>query len=437
MSLASTLSQPFRRELPVLPAMNALTSSAHKILSRWPDVVAEPPEADRERLVRDMLDRVQRDRWEDTRMSLVSSAARAAFDIDRRDRPDLSDLREFYYREIRASSRSTFLGAMTSIYIGSYTPGAAHTRALATALTEAKDRIGARWRVLLERFPQLLDPVEAPIAVASAMQVMQDPWNELKAIGLRSPHGSGLMDHANLAYVKLLQPALHEREQLERLFAWLKPEGFSARAAGASEAIEAILQHWLNDQPPAGLLTFLTQSLVAFYGDPRVQRGGAWAGVRDDQLAIFMRWLTGENIRFFLDVVSAVEDSHMWEPRRRFWLGLHEQGRIDAAWVAFSDSAAKYARRIVSANGGQNTLSFGHQTAGGTRNSTSLLVLKIGRKIVVEGSHNYKIHVFRDTNTKAPKLYQRNYDCEIIRLTTGAEAKSHLGNWQGWVHERI
>ena len=61
-----------------------------------------------------------------------------------------------------------------------------------------------------------------------------------------------------------------------------------------------------------------------------------------------MRWLTGQNIRFFLDVVSHVETSHMWAPRRKFWLGLYEQRRIDAAWVAFSRKAAEFAAARLS-----------------------------------------------------------------------------------------
>ncbi len=83
------------------------------------------------------------------------------------------------------------------------------------------------------------------------------------------------------------------------------------------------------------------------------------------------------------------------------------------------------------------TLRYGLQTAGGSRLYTSLLILKIGSKILVEGSHNYKIHVFRASSPTAPVLYQARYDCEMIRLAAGAEAKSHNGDWQGWVLERI
>jgi hypothetical protein len=55
----------------------------------------------------------------------------------------------------------------------------------------------------------------------------------------------------------------------------------------------------------------------------------------------------------------------------------------------------------------------------------------------VEGSHNYKVHIFREIDLRAPKLYRPTYDCEKIRLIAGADAKMHLGNWQSWVLERI
>ncbi len=178
-------------------------------------------------------------------MSFVGQVARAAFDERRRRRPDLADLRRFYLDEIRASQRATFLGAMAAVYLESFDPGAPHTRELAEALSEVRDRLGARWRDLLAAIPEVFRPDAAPEAVARAMMAMPSPWVGLKALGLRSPHAPGLMDVAHLAYVARLEPSLATRDGLERLFAWLKPDGqATARSSGASEAIEAVLGHW-------------------------------------------------------------------------------------------------------------------------------------------------------------------------------------------------
>jgi hypothetical protein len=437
-----TLSKHFTRLMefnsPALPALNALVSRAERILNRWPDVVANPPEKDREALVQVMKARLEADDWTNARLSFVTSAARALFeDPERCERTELTALREFYFNEIRASTSQGFLGALFSIYMSSFVEGAAHPRELANALSTAKARLGARWQQLIEKVPEILDARIAASALASRMSGMATPWIGLKEIGVRNPHGPGIMNAAHLAYIKQIEPRLGSRLEVERLLDWLKPEGVEAKRTGAGEALSAMLGHWTRSDPPQDYLKYLTESFVGMYGDPRVLKGGVWSAVPEERMAVILRWLTGENIRFFLDVVSAVEDSHMWEPRRNFWLGLHTKGRIDAAWVALSDKGVLEARRRSAATGQRGTLSYGRQVAGGGRANTSLLILKIGRKIVVEGSHSYKVHIFDISNTKAPKLYEPRYDCEDIRLINGSLAQSHLGYWQGWVLEHI
>ncbi len=434
MSLSKALSQKRQFNSPALPSLNPLMSRTERIMARWPDVVANPPEKDREKLVAMVRDRLDRDEWKDTKLSLITSAGRALFDEERRDRPDLAELREFYYRETRASTRAGFLGGMFSIYMDSFDAAADNTHKLAGALAEVTDRLGARWRMLLEAIPEMLSPNVVADAVARKMISMDDLWTGLQKLGIHSPHAPGLMNAVHLAYLIQIEPHLDTRIEMKRLIEWLKPEGRETKSAGAGEAISALLGHWVDRTPPADDVRYLTENIIGIYGDPRVQRGGIWSAVPDHRLAVILRWLTGENIRFFLDVVSAVERSHMWEPRRKFWLGLHSRGRVDAAWVAFGDTAEQEAKQR---GGGRGTLSFGRQTAGGSRSDTSLLVLKIGRKIVVEGSHSYKVYIFDETDRRAPALYQWRYDCEQIRLIPGSKERKHAGDWQSWVMEQI
>lgn len=254
------------------------------------------------------------------------------------------------------------------------------------------------------------------------------------------------MAQAHLAFVGMMQPGLKHRGEMERLISWLKPERQEAKTSGAAVAIDALLGHWINHIPPLEDLTYLTENLISLYGDPRVSRGVAWNGVSEPSLAVMMRWLTGWNIRFFLDVVSAVEDSHMWEPRKKFWLGLHREGRIDAAWVAFSPRGAEEARRKTAGTKGNARPGYGNQIAAGSRLNTSLLILQIGRKIVIEGSHSYKVHIFDRAHPMCPKLYQPSYDCEEIRLIPQwhlqpppptTHVKAHQSGWEGWVLEHI
>lgn len=435
MSLLRRLETLRRFEMPPLPAPGRLRSAVERVHARWPEIIADPPETDRERLVAEMARRLRDDHWEGATLRLATAAARALFDQERRAKATLGSLRDFYYAETRASTNPSFLGAMFSVYLDSYEPGAPHTRALAQSLGGAKAGLGAH-AGLIRHLPDLLDPARAPDVVAARMMTMRDPWSELKAIGMPAPHAPGLMDHAHLAYVRRLEPGLSGRTERNRLFAWLRPDGHTARASGASEAITALLKPFEARDPSTEDATHLTEMLVGCYGDPRINPGGAWSGVPRSRLDTLLRWLTRRDISFFLDIVSRVEVSPMWEERRTFWLGLHEQGRIDAAWVALSGAGVKLARKLVAQSPGLSN-AFGEQTAGGGRSNTSLLILQVGNRIIVEGSHSYKVHIFSASQRTTPRLYQPTYDCEQIRLIPGSEARAHQGGWQNWVEERI
>ncbi|MCX5513010.1 hypothetical protein C3941_01995 [Kaistia algarum] len=434
-----SLSEVLRRHAPYQPrplsGLAPLAAAAERVLARWPDAVKEPPEKDRERLVQEMLRRLEQEDWRDVHTSFVTTAAVALFDNERRERPDLAKLRQFYLDEIIANDSASFRRAMVAVYIGSYVPRAAHTVALARSLSRVADALGGRWSVLLQAVPRLLDGVSAHEQVSQLMLSMPQPWSNLKSINLRSPHAPGLMTHAHLAFVKALAPDLAEPPAIDKLLNWLKPEGAQPKAEGASEAISALLMPWRTSDPPSDLRSELTTRITGLYGDPRTRgKEAPWNGVADDLVEHLSRWLTGENIRFFMDIVSDVETSHMWTPRRQFWMKLHQERRITSAWVALSDEGARLARQRAA---GRPGLKFGRQIAGGSRIRTCLLILKIGSKIVVEGSHNYKVHVFDESAAGRPKLYQDGYDCELIRSIRGAQAKMHLGDWQGWVRERI
>lgn len=422
-----------------LPSLTKLSTALKRIHDRWPNIVVKPQDRDREVLVQAMRQRLDHDDWSGATMSDVTSAAVALFDEERRARADLAALRQFYCAEVSCNNNASFLRSMFEVYVESYVPRAPHTIELARALSQSRNKIGGQWEKLITSFPECLDPNRAHAMLAERMVQMASPWNELRALGLRSPHAPGLMEYAHLRFVEHISPELHELVVMERLFGWLKPEGKQARVSGAAEAISALLAPWQIKAPSADVERYLTENLLLLYGDPRVRGENAnWSGVPSHLRAIIERWLTGENIRFFLDVVSAVEkdlaQNHMWPPRKKFWLDLHKQKRIDAAWVAFSAAGVEHARTSAAEN---KFLRFGKQTAGGTREKTSLLVLKIGGKIVIEGSHTYKVYVFRDDHPKAPKLYEKNYDCEEIRHIPGSWSTSHNGDWQGRVLEKI
>lgn len=158
-----------------LPGLNRLVSATDRIFSRWPDDVKTPPESDRERLVQEMRSRVDADNWNGAKMYLVTSAARALFDEERRDRADLKGLRQFYLQEIESSTRTSFLNAMFSVYLSTYAPAASHTRDLANGLTRVANRLGTRWAQLIAAVPGILNPDHGHEELGELMFNMDDP----------------------------------------------------------------------------------------------------------------------------------------------------------------------------------------------------------------------------------------------------------------------
>ena len=256
-----------------VPSLDRLSAACRHVRDRWPDVMPAPQE-NRESIVREMLQRVQRDDWGTATLASVTRAGRVAFEAEFRERRDLWQLRDFYVREAEASTRQAFLGAMMSIYLGSYEPGGRHTRDLAAVLDGARDRLGRRWSGLLQKVQFLLEPRNAARRLGAEMCKMDEPWSGLVRLGFHDPHASGLLYHAHLAYLDGMEPALRTESGVRRMLGWLAPRGRQARVTGAKEAIEALLSPWKSREPTGGVRDPLIEGLVASYGDPRVRRGG-------------------------------------------------------------------------------------------------------------------------------------------------------------------
>lgn len=421
----------------VLPSLTELGKAVSRVTTRWPDAVREPDERDRDRLITEFLARIEAWNWKDVSMGRAVQAGFAAFDAERRNRPDVAPLQEFLLREIAAPHPPSFLAGMFSVYVTSFEPGAAHTLQLAEALSKRAGDMGARTNALLDKVPELLKPGRAPGALARVMIAADDPWQALRDVGCVAPHAPGLLSHAHLAFVRQIAPQLDSTQAQERLLSWLIPVGRTALQANATPAIEALLRPWVSRSPGQERQSRLTEAIVAGYNDPRIHRGGIWAGFDAGLKSVLLRWLAGQDMRFFCDVVTATQDSHMWPPRRDFWLRLFEQRRIDDAWVAFGVKAQAHARRLLLRSGASDVnRRFGSQLDRG--GSTSLLIMRIGNKIVVDGCHNYKTHIFSMNDPKAPRLHQLRYECDaIMRSSQISRQHNPIHTWMDWVERHI
>ncbi|WP_395660119.1 EH signature domain-containing protein [Aestuariivirga sp.] len=421
----------------VLPSLDGIGRSIEKILARWPDIVSSPPERDREALALSMLFRIQNNKWTDITIQRVTSAAIAIFDEDRRRRPDLLPARKFYLGEIAASKPGPFLDGMVEVYIDSFDLEGEHTKLLADALSARRADLGGRLQKLHKILQRLFKPDAAPLDLARMMLEAEDSYAAMISNGLTTPHASGLARAAHKIFLQLLAPELDKAEARTKLFHWLTPENGPVLQSGAGAAVEALLAPWRDHPPPAALRNELSERIIAAWNDPRLHAGGIWSGFDPALRAILLQWLTYQDMKFFCDMVTATQNSHMWPPRRDFWLKLHKDNMIDEAWVAFGSDARRFAQQNLLSSGRTDAVKrFALQPDRG--GSTSLLIMRIGNKIVVDGCHSYKTHIFRQDDKRAPKLYERVYHCDnIMRASTNSKSHNPIYNWSQWVLQNV
>lgn len=273
------------------PSADHVQAAAKRVIASWPDIAPVAAEKDRQKLARNVADRLEEDDWQDARLAEVVRAAAAIFDNDFRGRTEFKHLVDFYCDETRVSTRGAFLSALATIYIRTFVPDTMRTKRLAEALRSARRRIGPKWTPLLEAAPRTLDADRAPGAIAELMINMEDPWNALKELGIASPHGKGLMEHAHLAYLRQQGPRMHDPAVIDHVLTWLKPRGARPWLAVAARSIDALLKPWTERPCPAEIKTRLTTALFDIYGDPRDSTAACWASISHDQSEMLLGWL--------------------------------------------------------------------------------------------------------------------------------------------------
>lgn len=440
MDLDLALNSVHRLSPLILPELTRLIAAKRRVLDRWPDLVSDPPERDHEAIILQMLALLDSNRWEDVKMSFVLRALKVAFGPNFRNRDDVAPIIDFTFAELEATTQPTFLNAMVAIYLSSYEPKADHSLDLGAKITAKRDLLSGKWRAIEDTYPALFDARRAHDDIAASMVNMDEPWQGLKANGFPNPHATGLMDHVHAAYVDKIRPNLNMESWLDVLFKWLNPEPGKRKTSGSIDVIEAVLGHWVSKSASETTRKAVTEHLINQYNDPRTNRS-LWVGVSENYMNVIVRWLTREDLRFFTSVVDATQKDPQWQPRKKFWLKLYDEGKINEAWVAFCPSAERYARtHLIRSGFSDNARRFGKQTKGGSRLDTSILIMRIDDKIVVDGCHMYRTHIFNVDDPVAPKLYRREYDCEDDVMRMSPESKSHTNpiyHWENWVRATI
>ena len=429
--LSELLRQPVPPQRPPAPGEPlAVRQAAERIRQRWPDAETEEQEMEQEALIRDMDRRLRDNDW---RRFYWADATRAAFALFDDDRWRLfNDLRRFLIDQIGPGANRGFVLAMFQKYLDTFDPATDLTRELAKALNshwKATDLPAGR---LVHHF-RVFDADKAVARrIAVYMDAATDPFRALHDEGLERPHGPGLMYAAHLYFVSMLKPRIANGESAaaKKLLGWLKPraEQKPLSGPGAGVALNALLSPWADGRDPDPDLKRLIQTRsVETYGDPRVASAGTWGACSDQARRVILRWLAGETIEVFFDIVTEADRSHMWSDRKSLWIGLYKENRITEAWFALSNEGQRIARQR---NAG---LVFAKNVSSSSSDRKKcLLIMKIDNRQVVEGSHIFPTWVFPKGSLATVQLYDDSYSCEQFREIAGLgepERIPHLSNW--------
>ncbi|MBB2922996.1 EH signature domain-containing protein [Cellulomonas cellasea] len=164
------------------------------------------------------------------------------------------------------------------------------------------------------------------------------------------------------------------------------------------------------------------QAVLGIADDPRAaqtQRWRTWwSKLPRENLVRATRWMQGVDLTAFLDAVTEyahatanTDLARMIERRSRFLVGLHQQDRIDDVRLVLGDDIRMRVGRSV-----PFTLSDVARLEGSGRQDTAIVYVDCGDFWLIEGSHNFKLHVYVDgPPRRLADRRHRSFDVGFLR----------------------
>lgn len=178
------------------------------------------------------------------------------------------------------------------------------------------------------------------------------------------------------------------------------------RFDGAGPAFaRAVLGPFVEKEGPnERLQRAILDGVLEHIGDPRLHPQH-WQQMEQER-DLVRRWLTGQSLRQFLDIVDEIAQPGHWRYRRAFWEAFYEAGLLEEAWVAFGPDGRAEARRVFGKMAGFAEL---RQRRKPVEGGHAVLLMRIGDLVVCDWSHNGRCIIWPAGGAGAPMLYRRIY----------------------------
>jgi EH_Signature domain len=232
--------------------------------------------------------------------------------------------------------------------------------------------------------------------------------------------GEPLCGEAFGAALKMRGEALADPAVMERVLGWSRTApafqtGGVARYPEHRVALaDAMLSPWLNRTPSDSVRNRLLAYFIKHYGDPRLlstnHEGHHWQGVAPAHVQLLKRWMVGDTMRGFMEILQRTADS-IWLHRQRFWMAYYDRGLIDEAWLALGSIAAHYAKDTFK---NAEWAQYGRLWTGAQANQ-SMLFMRIGDVVFMEWSHNGSLRALPVGDPQLPAMYLKEYAGQELR----------------------
>ncbi|PFG42417.1 EH signature protein [Isoptericola jiangsuensis] len=184
---------------------------------------------------------------------------------------------------------------------------------------------------------------------------------------------------------------------------------------------------------------------LAIGGDPRHEQSTTWhewwGHVDPDLRARAVRWMSGADLRAFLDAVQLYgEESgndslqRMFPRRQRFLLGLYESGLVRNARLILGDDIRATVRRVT------NVSLLDAPRFVDQAKDTAVVMVDCGDFHLVEGSHSFRLHVYM--GPPGPELAEprnRGYTRhQLINVIPSIHRNRHpdgADSYAAWTHD--
>ncbi len=310
--------------------------------------------------------------------------------------------------EIERRARRSLVNVLAAAYLRFFAPGRPGLALVGRTLRRLAPRVGGM-AARLDADLNAFDPAEAVrTAVDACAGGNLTPQELLAPYGLtgelaRAGFAASVFHHGMARIAGRLQ-ASPKADLVRTAERWAFAEDGPRFEGAATRLARTIVGPFAERDPEESLRRIILDVVLTHLKDPRLHPH-LWVQVPDER-DVVTRWLTGESLRQFFDIVDRVAKPGHWLYRRAFWNAYHEAGAIEQAWVAFGPQGAREARAAFG-----KEASFGVLENWGkvVLPNHAVLLMRIGNLTICDWSHDGRCIVWPHEDSEAPRLYRARY----------------------------